>query len=422
MSGHCINLNGFSEVARDHAMQPRNFGPLDGSDGYRKITGPCGDTMAFWLVVNQGVVQQASFITDGCGSSLACGSMATSLAMGKRVEEAAAISQKDILDALGGLPTELEHCALLASNTLKAACENCLARQSRPRAYSACDTCQNTECSAATRQPEESQEEFDERRKLQSRMCRIRRKIVVLSGKGGVGKSTVAVNIATALMLAGHRVGLLDTDIHGPSIPTMLGLTNIDMNHTDEGILPFELGELKVVSLGFFLPNADDAVIWRGPRKMSVIRQFLQDVVWDELDYLIVDSPPGTGDEPLAVCQLIGDVDGAIIVTTPQKVAAVDVRKSVTFCQQLGVPILGVVENMSGFVCPECGNITHILPAGGGKRIAEDFGFPLLGSIPLDPHVAQACDAGRVFVHHYADSLTAQLMRNIVKPIAALDQ
>jgi ATP-binding protein involved in chromosome partitioning len=201
------------------------------------------------------------------------------------------------------------------------------------------------------------------------------------------------VNLATALMMSGKRVGLLDVDIHGPSIPTMLGLERETIQRGEEGLLPVDFAEMKVMSLGFLLRNQDDAVIWRGPLKMGVIKQFLKDVAWGNLDYLIIDSPPGTGDEPLSVCQLIGQLDGAVIVTTPQKVAAVDVRKAITFCHQLQVPVLGVVESM---------------------------GVPFLGSIPMDPEIAEACDNGQVFVQHYAVSPTATIMGEIIRPIMAL--
>ena len=287
-------------------------------------------------------------------------------------------------------------------------------------AHSTCDTCGDTRCAAAKRKKGESDADFIDRQKLQSRLCRIRHKVVVLSGKGGVGKSTVAVNLATSLMLSGKRVGLLDVDIHGPSIPTMLGLETMAQGCT-EGLLPVETGGLKVMSLGFLLQNPDEAVIWRGPLKMGVIKQFLKDVVWGDLDYLIIDSPPGTGDEPLSVCQLIGNMAGAVVVTTPQKVAAVDVRKSITFCRQLHVAVLGVVENMSGFVCPRCGELTPILRSGGGRKMAEEMGVPFLGSIPMDPKIAEACDGGLAFVRHFADSPTAAIMREIAQPIAALD-
>lgn len=421
-----MNLNELSSIARDHATNPRNQGPLKKFDGNARITGPCGDTMEFWLTASDGNIEQISFITDGCGPSLACGSMATTLAHGKRIKDAAVLGQQDILNALGGLPPDSEHCALLASNTLKAACDDCLNRQQQTASRgshgenASCDTCGDKDCTASKRKNNESDEEFEDRRKLESRLCRIRHKVVVLSGKGGVGKSTVAVNLATALMLSGKRVGLLDVDIHGPSIPTMLGLEHETIQGCEDGLLPIEMGDMKVMSLGFLLKSQDDAVIWRGPMKMGVIKQFLKDVFWGDLDYLIIDSPPGTGDEPLSVCQLIGKLDGAVVVTTPQKVAAVDVRKSITFCRQLHVPVLGVVENMSGFVCPKCGEITPILLSGGGRRIAEDMSVPFLGSIPMDPQIAEACDSGRAFVHHYAATPTAEIMRQIVQPLFLL--
>jgi Mrp family chromosome partitioning ATPase/predicted Fe-Mo cluster-binding NifX family protein len=416
-----------SEVAVNHATRPRNYGPPANFNGHARITGPCGDTMEFWLMVRDDCLDRVAFVTDGCGSSLACGSMATTLAEGKRLEEALTIEQQDILQALGGLPPEIEHCALLAANTLKAACENYLTHQEGASMKSRdqetkCDTCEDKDCSASSRKKDEDEKDFEDRRALQSRLCRIRHKVVVLSGKGGVGKSTVAVNLATALMMSGKRVGLLDVDIHGPSIPTMLGLERELIQGNEEGLLPIDLQGLKVMSIGFLLQNQDDAVIWRGPMKMGVIKQFLKDVVWGDLDFLIIDSPPGTGDEPLSVCQLIGTLDGAVIVTTPQKVAAVDVRKSITFCRQLHVPVLGVVENMNGFACPKCGEVTQILPSGGGRRIAEDMSVPFLGSIPMDPQIAESCDNGKAYVHHYATTPTAAIMRDIIQPIAALDE
>ncbi|MBN1140499.1 MAG: P-loop NTPase [Deltaproteobacteria bacterium] len=423
----CLDLEGFSEVARDHPANPRHYGPLQESDGHARVTGPCGDTMEFWISVQNGLVARASFITDGCASSVACGSMATTLAQGKSVGETAALQQQDILKALEGFPADHEHCALLAVNTLKAACADFLkgreisaSDQTADTKSTPCETCGKQDCSASHRRQGESDKDFEERQKLQSRLCRIRHKIVVLSGKGGVGKSTVAVTIATALTMLGKRVGLLDIDIHGPSIPTLLGLEGKPINDSEQGLLPVELGAMKVMSLGFLLKSPDDAVIWRGPMKMGVIKQFLKDTVWGDLDYLIVDSPPGTGDEPLSVCQLIGTLDGAVIVTTPQKVAAVDVRKSITFCRQLKVPILGVVENMSGFVCPKCGEVTQILPSGGGRTIADDMKVPFLGAIPIDPKIAEAGDRGQAFIECYSSTPTAEIMRAVIEPICKL--
>lgn len=284
-----------------------------------------------------------------------------------------------------------------------------------------CDSCTQSDCSASKRNPNESDEAFKERRQLQSRLCRVTHKVVVLSGKGGVGKSTVAVNLAMALNIAGKRVGLLDVDIHGPSIPTMLGLENATVAGNENELLPVEVNGLKVVSAGFFLRSQDDAVIWRGPMKMNAIKQFLKDTAWGDLDYLIIDSPPGTGDEPLSVCQLIGGLDGAVIVTTPQKVAAVDVRKSITFCRTLKVPVLGVVENMNGFACPRCGDITFIFGNSGGKQMATEMKVPFLGSIPIDPEITEACDTGRAYVYYYAMSATAKVMGEIIRPILMLD-
>ena len=246
--------------------------------------------------------------------------------------------------------------------------------------------------------------------------------IVVLSGKGGVGKSTVAANLAVSLSLSGKKVGLLDVDIHGPSIPKMLGLENTRIAAREDVILPAEKDGLKVMSIGFLLQNPDHAVIWRGPMKMGVIKQFLTDVNWGDLDYLIVDAPPGTGDEPLSLCQLIQPLDGAVIVTTPQRIAAIDVRKSISFCQQVHVPVLGVVENMSGFVCPKCGELTQILPEGGGKKIALDMKVPFLGAIPLDPAIAQSGDSGKVFIYHSSETPTGKIMQDIIDQITDPDK
>ena len=286
-------------------------------------------------------------------------------------------------------------------------------------------SCQGSKQSASAAEntgSKESQNAFLEQKALDAHMRMILHKIMVLSGKGGVGKSTVAVNLAVSLALAGKRVGLLDVDIHGPSIPKMLGLEDAHISVRDEVMLPVEKAGLKVMSIGFLLQNQDDAVIWRGPMKMGVIKQFLKDVDWGELDYLIIDSPPGTGDEPLSVCQLVKNADGAVIVTTPQDVATNDVRRSINFCRQLNLPVLGVVENMSGFVCPKCGELTAIFKTGGGKRMAADMSVPFLGHIPVDPAVGEACDQGKPFVHHYSRTETAKAFERIIAPILALSE
>lgn len=231
---------------------------------------------------------------------------------------------------------------------------------------------------------------------LRENMARIKHKIIVLSGKGGVGKSTVAVNLAASLAAKKMKTGLLDVDIHGPSVPTLLGMEGMRIAATGEKeIYPVKYSDyLSVMSVGFLLQDKDMAVVWRGPLKYGIIKQFLSDVVWGDMDYLIVDSPPGTGDEPLSVCQLVENPDGAVIVTTPQDVALADVRKSVTFCRQLNIPILGVIENMSGFHCPHCGTITEIFKSGGGKAMAEDMGVPFLGGIPIESQIVHSGDGG----------------------------
>ena len=249
----------------------------------------------------------------------------------------------------------------------------------------------------------------EETQALKDNMSRITHKIVVLSGKGGVGKSTVAVNLAVSLARKKFKTGLLDIDIHGPSVPKLLGIEKSKIFGTDDGkILPVEYDAfLKVMSVGFMLTETDDAVIWRGPLKYGIIKQFLKDVLWGNLDYLIVDSPPGTGDEPLSVCQLMEKPEGAVIVTTPQDVALVDVRKSITFCRQLNMPVIGVIENMSGFICPHCGNESKIFKSGGGKNMALDMNVPFLGSIPIDIGIVEKSDAGTPFSNDGIDVTTA---------------
>ena len=277
-----------------------------------------------------------------------------------------------------------------------------------------CGNCNDANCSGNKRGEDENDDAFRQRQKLQSSLCAIKHKIVVLSGKGGVGKSTVATNLAVSLAHAGKRVGLLDVDIHGPSIPTMLGVENMKVCGKEGSLLPVEINGIKVMSVGFILENQNDAVIWRGPLKMGVIKQFLSDVSWGELDYLIIDCPPGTGDEPLSICQLIQKLDGAVVVTTPQRVAAVDVKKSITFCHQLNLPVLGVIENMSGFTCPKCGEVSPIFLSGGGKAIAEEMKVPFLGAIPIDLKIGDACDQGLIYAQHKSDSPIAIILKELI--------
>ncbi|MDY0356548.1 MAG: iron-sulfur cluster carrier protein MrpORP [Sedimentisphaerales bacterium] len=247
---------------------------------------------------------------------------------------------------------------------------------------------------------------------------RIGRRILVMSGKGGVGKSSIAVNLAVWLSGQGRRVGLLDIDIHGPSVPKLLRLEGTRLTAYDEKIEPVLYGDsLKVMSIAFMLSNPNEAVIWRGPMKHNMIQQFCDGVAWGDLDDLVVDCPPGTGDEALSAVQVLGTVNGVVIVTTPQDLAVVDVRKCVTFCKQLSLPVLGIIENMSGFVCPHCGKRTDIFPGAGGEQIAEDFGVPFLGGIPMDPTVARSGDAGKPLIAFEKDSPTAQAFAHVFQPL-----
>ncbi len=256
-------------------------------------------------------------------------------------------------------------------------------------------------------------------KRLQERMSQIRYKILVMSGKGGVGKTTVSINLALALANKGYKVGILDTDLHGPNVAKMLGVQGEKMfSHDENTIEPFEVTpNLKAVSLAFTGNDDDTPIIWRGPLKISVIKQFLADVNWGPLDYLIIDSPPGTGDEPLTVCQMIPELTGSIVVTTPQEVSILDSRKSINFSRQIKVALLGVIENMSGYVCPHCGEAVDIFGKGGGEAAAKEMDAPFLGSIPIDPGLMQAEDKGISYVTTAPDSACSKAIIAIVDKI-----
>jgi len=258
-------------------------------------------------------------------------------------------------------------------------------------------------------------EEFKEKLALDHNTCGIEHKIMVMSGKGGVGKSSIAANIAVGLSLKGKQVGLMDIDIHGPSIPGIVGLQGSPLKQTEDGLMPVEYSDyLKVMSIGFLIKDSKDAVIWRAPLKHSLIRQFLTDVRWEKLDYLIVDCPPGTGDELISISQLLEGADGAIIVTTPQDVALRDVRKSITFCSHVNMPVLGVIENMSGFICPNCGTTVDIFKKGGGERLATEMNVPFLGRIPLDPQIVEQSDSGKPFTQYCPGTQTAGAFESVI--------
>jgi ATP-binding protein involved in chromosome partitioning len=255
---------------------------------------------------------------------------------------------------------------------------------------------------------------------LKLRMKHVKHTVAVISGKGGVGKSTVAVNLAAAFALNGKHVGILDADIHGPSVPRLLGLTGQQVKVGPPGAFPV-IGALgmKVVSIDFFLPEEQTPTIWRGPLKMTAIRQFLSDVVWGELNVLFIDLPPGTGDEPLSIAQLLPNIDGVVIVTMPSELSRAVVQKAIMFARRVGMPIIGIVENMSGYVCPGCGEKIDIFQSGGGKKMAEETGVPFLGSIPIDPKVGVDSDKGTPFVIKHTNSPAAKAFVEIVKKVEA---
>jgi ATP-binding protein involved in chromosome partitioning len=255
---------------------------------------------------------------------------------------------------------------------------------------------------------------------LRTRMKKIKHKIAVVSGKGGVGKSVTAVNLAVAFSMQNHayRVGLLDADLHGPCVPKMLGIEEQKLRVGPIGALP-AVGPLgiKVVSMAFLLRGKEVPVVWRGPLKMKAIQQFLSEIAWGELDLLFIDLPPGTGDEPLSVMQLLPEMDGVVIVTIPSEVSQIVVGKAITFSKQLNIPVIGIIENMSGFVCPECGKETNIFKMGGGEKVSQEYSVPFLGRIPLDPRICETSDLGRPFILEHSVSPATKAFMDIVEKI-----
>jgi Mrp family chromosome partitioning ATPase len=256
-----------------------------------------------------------------------------------------------------------------------------------------------------------------EDQKLHEVLAQVKNRLLVFSGKGGVGKSTVAANLALALSRKGLKVGLLDADIHGPNLAKMLGVEGKKVDTADNKLVPVTVCQnLKLISMSFFLQTPGTAVIWRGPRKMKVIRQFLEDVEWGELDWLICDSPPGTGDEPLTVAQLI-PATGAVVVTTPQEVALLDSRKAITFARELNLDIWGIIENMSVLTCPHCSKEIDLFKKGGGDLLAKELDIPMLGRIPIEPGIVTSGDIGQPFMLTEMNSAAAKAFEDIVENI-----
>lgn len=277
------------------------------------------------------------------------------------------------------------------------------------------ENCQSGTCGTDPQQAAKQQDES-----IKNALGKIKHKFLIMSGKGGVGKTSLSVNLAMSLAEQGFSVGIMDVDVHGPDVPRMLGLSKLMAIGDGKKLAPIRYSDnLSVISIESLMPNKDDAVIWRGPLKHSAIQQFIGDVNWGDLDFLIIDSPPGTGDEPLSVAQTIKEAK-AIIVTTPQEVALADVRKSISFCKRIKMDIYGLIENMSGYVCPHCGKTVDLFGTGGGEQTAQNFGIPFLGSIPFDPNLVKAGDAGVPFAKEYADSAVTKAFNEISKKMAGL--
>ena len=275
--------------------------------------------------------------------------------------------------------------------------------------------CQQQGCGGGSQEVNQKNDE-----NLREALSRIRNKFLVMSGKGGVGKTSVSVNLAMTLAKKGYKVGIMDVDVHGPDVPRMLGLTGVKAGNAGDKLEPMHYSDnLSAISIEGILPEADTAVIWRGPLKHAAITQFISEVNWGNLDYLIIDAPPGTGDEPMSVAQTVEDAR-AIIVTTPQEVALSDVRKSINFCKKLNLDIFGVVENMSGYACPHCGETIDLFGSGGGEKTAGQFGLRFLGRIPFDPNLVKAEDVGAPFQDNYRDAPVTKAFQDIAEILASV--
>ena len=367
---------------------PSNFGPIKNADVSHRIKDPYGDTMEIWLIIDENKIIEVSFTTDGNEVSVLCGSGVAYYCIGMKTEDVKNIKEADIRNCFD-LNSESDYCITIAIKTLNAAVDKYLKQNCNHN----CSDCK-VDCNERKQGKKDSTEKVE----FEKTENDIKNKFIILSGKGGVGKSTVAVNLALGLSMKGYKVGLLDVDVHGPTVPVMLGMEDTKLYSDGKKFMPASYENIKVISVGFMLKSRNDAIIWRGPAKTGVIRQFLEEVYWGELDYLIVDCPPGTGDEPLSVIQFMGNPDGAVLVTTPQNIAAADVKKSVTFCNRLNLKILGIVENMNRFTCPACGDVIELFCSGGGKDISEQFKVPFLGSIPFAREIGYSAETGDSFL------------------------
>ena len=268
--------------------------------------------------------------------------------------------------------------------------------------------------------PDRQKAEAEKDAAVKESLGKIKNKIIVMSGKGGVGKTNTSVNLSIALANAGHKVGIMDVDLHGPDVPRMLGIQGTPELTLNNKLSPLKYSEnLKAISIESFIPGKDDAIIWRGPLKYAAIRQFIGDVDWGELDFLVIDSPPGTGDEPLTVAQIISDAK-AIIVTTPQEIALADVRKSINFCKTLKMEIFGLIENMSSLSCPHCGQMINLFGSGGGERTARETGIRFLGNIPFDPKFVACGDLGVCYQDENTESPVTKAFVSVAEEVSKL--
>lgn len=266
--------------------------------------------------------------------------------------------------------------------------------------------------------PDQQKEEAAKDAAIKKSLDKIKNKIIIMSGKGGVGKTSASVNLSIALAAGGHQVGIMDVDLHGPDVPRMLGINGMPELTPNKKLSPLRYSDhLSVISIESFTSGKDDAIIWRGPLKYAAIRQFIGDVDWGDLDFLIIDSPPGTGDEPLTVAQMISDAK-AIIVTTPQEVALADVRKSINFCKTVNMEIFGMIENMSGLNCPHCGEMIDLFGAGGGERTAKEMGIRFLGRIPFDPNVVVCGDSGACYQEKHQHSAVTKAFAEVAQTMS----